>query len=57
MQIQTVPESFALPPEMTLTSKFKTIGNAVPVRLSQSIAYALKDVILAIIKGAHHETI
>lgn len=57
MQIQTVPESFALPPEMTLTSKFKTIGNAVPVRLSQSIAYALKDVILSIIKGAHHETI
>jgi len=48
MQIQTVPENFALPPEMTLTSKFKTIGNAVPVNLAVAIANSIGAVINSI---------
>jgi len=45
MQIQTVPENFSLPPDMTLSSKFKTIGNAVPVRLAVAMAQSIRDVI------------
>jgi len=51
MQIQTIPENFALPPEMTLTTKFKTIGNAVPVRLAEALARSLKEVIDSVTKG------
>jgi DNA (cytosine-5)-methyltransferase 1 len=51
MRIQTVPDAFALPTDMTLTSKFKTIGNAVPVELAKSIALSLTDVVDAILKG------
>ena len=51
MQIQTVPETFALPPKMTLTNKFKTIGNAVPVRLAEAMARSLNEVIDAVING------
>ena len=51
MRIQTVPDNFALPAEMTLTSKFKTIGNAVPVLLARSIAVSMNDVVDAVRKG------
>lgn len=51
MQIQTVPETFALPKSMTLTSKFKTIGNAVPVRLAEAMAASLKKVIEVVRNG------
>lgn len=51
MQIQTVPETFALPRDMTLSSKFKTIGNAVPVRLAKAMADSVQEVITAIING------
>lgn len=39
--IQTVPESYALPATMTLTQKFKTITNGVPVNLSSALAESL----------------
>ncbi len=51
MQIQTVPENYALPADMTLSSKFKTIGNAVPVRLAEAMANSLKEVIDAVLTG------
>ena len=51
MQIQTVPETFSLPKEMTLSSKFKTIGNAVPVRLAKAMAASIHEVITAVING------
>lgn len=38
LAIQTLPKEFQLPPDMTLTDKFKTIGNGVPFILSQGIA-------------------
>lgn len=45
MMIQTVPEAFALPEKMTLSSKFKTIGNAVPVKLAEAVAKSIMSVI------------
>lgn len=51
MQIQTVPETFALPRDMTLSSKFKTIGNAVPVRLANAMAKSIQEVVTAIINN------
>ena len=38
LAIQTLPKEFQLHPDMTLTDKFKTIGNGVPFMLSQGIA-------------------
>ncbi|WP_338519505.1 DNA cytosine methyltransferase [Alteromonas gracilis] len=38
MRIQTIPDNFSLPREMTLSNKFKTIGNGVPVKLANHIA-------------------
>lgn len=38
LAIQSLPKEFQLPPDMTLTDKFKTIGNGVPFMLSSGIA-------------------
>ena len=38
LAIQTLPKEFQLPPDMTLTDKFKTIGNGVPYVLAEGIA-------------------
>ena len=38
LAIQSLPKEFQLPPDMTLTDKFKTIGNGVPFKLAQGIA-------------------
>lgn len=43
MSLQTLPEAFELPPDMTLTDKFKTIGNGVPYLLSSGIAKTVYD--------------
>jgi DNA (cytosine-5)-methyltransferase 1 len=47
MRIQTVPDSYAFPKKMSLSHKFKTIGNGVPVRL----ATALGKCFYAVLKG------
>lgn len=44
LRIQTAPDAYALPDDMPLSHKFKTIGNGVPVRLAHKIASTLKDV-------------
>lgn len=44
MKIQTVPDGFALPNLMTLSNKYKTIGNGVPVLLAQHIATSINQV-------------
>ncbi len=41
LRIQTVPDEYVLPPENTLTDKFKVISNGVPTLLAQRIANAL----------------
>jgi DNA (cytosine-5)-methyltransferase 1 len=38
MMIQSVPEQYALPPDMTLSKKFKTVANGVPVKLARALA-------------------
>lgn len=43
LAIQTLPEAFCLPPDMTLTDKFKTIGNGVPYVLAEGIAKTIYD--------------
>ena len=46
MRIQTVPDGYALPPEMPLSFKFKLIGNGVPVELAAAVGYSLKQFLL-----------
>lgn len=41
MIIQSVPTEYALPRDMSLTDKFKTVGNGVPVRLANEIARSI----------------
>jgi DNA (cytosine-5)-methyltransferase 1 len=41
MAIQSLPAEFTLPPDMTLTDKFKTIGNGVPFLAAKGIAGAV----------------
>lgn len=45
MAIQSLPAWFSLPPNMTLSNKFKVIGNGVPVLMANSIAQTLNDFI------------
>lgn len=47
MAIQSLPREFVLPREMSLSAKFKTIGNGVPYLLSQAIAVTLYDFLRA----------
>ena len=43
LALQTLPKEFELPADMTLTNKFKTIGNGVPFLLSSGIAKTIRD--------------
>lgn len=43
LALQTLPKEFCLPPEMSLSDKFKTIGNGVPFVLARGIALTIKD--------------
>lgn len=43
LAIQSLPKKFSLPPEMSLSDSFKTIGNGVPFLLSNGIAKTIKD--------------
>lgn len=43
LAIQSLPAEFSLPDEMTLSDMFKTIGNGVPLLLSEGIAKIIKD--------------
>ena len=43
LAIQSLPKNFYLPPEMTLSAKFKTVGNGVPYLLAKGIAETIKD--------------
>ncbi len=42
LAIQSLPKEFCLPPKMTLTNKFKTIGNGVPFLAAQGLAQTIK---------------
>ena len=43
MRIQSAPDSYKLPAGMPLSKKFKTIGNAVPVRLARAVAASMSS--------------
>lgn len=45
LRIQTVPDEYELPSDMTLTSKFKTIGNGVPVNMAFVVAQAFANLL------------
>jgi len=49
LAIQSAPPGFELPPTMTLSDMFKTVGNGVPVKA----AYALACTIKSFIEGAN----
>lgn len=46
LAIQSLPKSFVLPEDMSLTDKFKTIGNGVPFVLAEGIASTIRDYIV-----------
>lgn len=41
LAIQSLPESYVVLPDLTLSSKFKTIGNGVPYLVSKNIAHQI----------------
>jgi DNA (cytosine-5)-methyltransferase 1 len=43
LALQSLPKEFCLPKEMSLSDKFKTIGNGVPFLLAQGIALTIND--------------
>lgn len=43
LRIQGVEDTYILPPELSLTKKFKMIGNGVPVPLAEAVASSLRD--------------
>lgn len=45
LRIQGVPDEYVLPTELSLSKKFKMIGNGVPVPLAKAVAEALKGFI------------
>ena len=45
MRIQSVPDNYALPETMTLSKKFKTIANGVPVKLALALAKQISAVL------------
>lgn len=50
LALQSLPKDFCLPPEMSLTDKFKTTGNGVPFMLSSGIAKTIFDYMKGAIK-------
>ena len=45
MRIQGIPDTYVLPPEASLTAKFATIGNGVPVPLARHVAVSLHNLL------------
>src|SRR5205085_8204005 len=45
LAIQSLPSTFVLPPKMTLSNMFKTIGNGVPYLAAKMIARSIKSFI------------
>lgn len=41
LALQSLPKAFTLPPDMTLSNMFKTIGNGVPFALSEALAKSI----------------
>jgi len=50
LAIQSLPKAFALPPEIPLSAKFKTIGNGVPYVAAKGVAKTLRAFLAEIMK-------
>jgi len=53
LALQSMPSSFVLPPNMTLSAMFKTIGNGVPYLLGKGVAHVISNYFTR--KGTSHE--
>lgn len=51
LAIQSMPANFALPPTMTLSNMFKTIGNGVPYLAGKGVAETINDFLILIRKS------
>ncbi len=45
LAIQSMPKNFSLPPDMSLTSMFKTIGNGVPFLAARGVANTMRRIV------------
>lgn len=52
LSLQSLPKEFELPPDMSLTDKFKTTGNGVPFLLAKGIAQTISDYLSEVKKDA-----
>lgn len=52
MALQSLPKEFVLPPEMSLTDKFKTTGNGVPFLLAKGVAQTIAHYLAGVRKDA-----
>ena len=50
LRIQGVPDEYVLPIEVSLSKKFKMIGNGVPVPLARAVAQSLINFLIAKVK-------
>lgn len=50
LRLQTVPDSYIINGDITLSTKFKVIGNGVPVKLSRAIAKSMMSLLLKLNK-------
>ena len=50
MSLQSLPKEFRLPPNMTLTDCFKTIGNGVPYLMANGVAKSMRKFIYESVK-------
>ncbi|MBU3639639.1 DNA cytosine methyltransferase [Polynucleobacter sp. AP-RePozz3-80-G7] len=50
LAIQSLPKEFELPPDMTLSNMFKTIGNGVPFLAAKGLAQTILDFLMEIKK-------
>ena len=48
---RSVPDTYALPSNIPLSDKFKTIGNGVPVKLAHAIATSIARVLKGDLNG------
>ncbi|MDR0751260.1 MAG: DNA cytosine methyltransferase [Christensenellaceae bacterium] len=51
LRIQTVPDSYVINGNISLSTKFKVIGNGVPVKLANEIAKSIKNLLNKAIKS------
>ena len=55
LSLQSLPAVFEMPPEISLTSKFKTIGNGVPYLAAKGVAETLMDYLSSSLKHKNKE--